>query len=83
MLNNLEKFSPRTVMLDVVFIKNETIPQFLSKKLTSEPKLLLKVEKAFNEMDQAFAEALAKYKQCVSGRTAGGNRPDRIFRKPI
>jgi len=61
MLNNLEKFSPRTVMFDVVFIKNETIPPFLSKKLTPEPNLLRKVEKAFNEMDRAFAEALEKY----------------------
>ena len=61
MLNNLEKFSPRTVMFDVVFIKNETIPPFLSKKLTPEPNLLHKVEKAFNEMDRAFAEALEKY----------------------
>ncbi|MCF8131456.1 MAG: adenylate/guanylate cyclase domain-containing protein [Deltaproteobacteria bacterium] len=61
MLNNLEKFSPRTVMFDVVFIKNETIPPFLSKKLTPEPNLLLKVEKAFNEMDRAFADALEKY----------------------
>ncbi|MCG6878968.1 MAG: adenylate/guanylate cyclase domain-containing protein [Deltaproteobacteria bacterium] len=62
MLDNLEKFSPRTVMFDVVFVKNETIPPFLSKKLTPEPKCLLKVEKAFNEMDLAFAEALEKYK---------------------
>ena len=61
MLDNLEKFSPRTIMFDVVFIKNETIPPFLSKKLTPEPNLLLKVEKAFNEMDRAFAEALEKY----------------------
>ena len=61
MLDNLEKFSPRTVMFDVVFIKNETIPPFLSKKLTPEPKLLHKVEKAFNEMDKAFSETLEKY----------------------
>lgn len=61
MLNNLEKFSPRTVMFDVVFIKNETIPPFLSKKLKPEPNLLLKVETAFNEMDRAFSEALEKY----------------------
>ncbi len=46
MLDNLEKFSPRTIMFDVVFIKNETIPPFLSKKLTPEPNLLLKVEKS-------------------------------------
>lgn len=61
MLNNLGKFSPRTVMFDVVFIKNETIPPFLSKKLTSDPKLLHKVEKAFNEMDRTFSEALKKH----------------------
>ncbi len=61
MLDNLEKFSPRTVMFDVVFIKNETIPPFLSKKLTPEPSLLLKVENAFNEMDRAFSKALEKY----------------------
>jgi len=61
MLNNLETFSPRTVMFDVVFIKNETIPPFLSKKLTPEPKLLRKVETAFNEMDKAFSETLEKY----------------------
>jgi len=48
-------------MFDVVFIKNETIPPFLSKKLASEPNLRLKVEKAFNEMDRAFAESLEKY----------------------
>ena len=51
-LATLEKFSPRTVMFDVVFIKNETIPPFLSNKLKPEPKLLAKVEKAFNEMDR-------------------------------
>lgn len=61
MLNNLETFSPKTVMFDVVFIKNETIPPFLSKKLIPEPNLLHKVEKAFNEMDKAFSEALEKY----------------------
>ena len=61
MLNNLEEFSPRTVMFDVVFIKNETIPPFLSKKLKPEPNLLSKVEKAFNGMDRAFSEALEKY----------------------
>ena len=61
MLDKLEKFSPRTVMFDVVFVKNETIPPFLSKKLTPEPELLQKVEKAFSEMDRAFSEVLEKY----------------------
>ncbi len=61
MLDNLEQFSPRTVMFDVVFVKNETVPPFLSKKLTPAPELLQKVEKAFSEMDQAFSEALKKY----------------------
>ncbi len=61
MLENVEKFSPRTVFFDVVFIKNETIPPFLSKKLNPEPELLQKVEKAFGEMDLAFSEALEKY----------------------
>ena len=61
MLENLEKFSPRTVMFDVVFVKNETIPPFLSEKLTSEPELLKKVENAFSEMDKAFSKTLEKY----------------------
>ncbi len=61
MLENLEKFSPRTVMFDVVFVKSETTPPFLSEKLTSEPELLQKVENAFGEMDKAFSKTLEKY----------------------
>ena len=61
MLDNLEKFSPRTVLFDVVFVKNEAVPPFLSEKLTPEPDLLKKVETAFNEMDEVFAEALEKH----------------------
>ena len=61
MLENLEKFSPRTVLFDVVFVKNETVPPFLSEKLISEPELLKKVENAFSEMDKAFAKTLERY----------------------
>ena len=81
MLENLEKFSPRTVMFDVVFVKSETIPPFLSEKLKPEPELLQKVENAFGEMDKAFSKTLEKYHN-VFLMFSWWNTPERIFPKP-
>jgi hypothetical protein len=60
-LNNIEKFSPQAVMFDVVFVKPETAPSYVSEKFESEPALRQRVENAFAEMDSLFAAALEKY----------------------
>lgn len=60
-LNNIEKFSPRTVMFDIVFVKPETTPRFISNKFEPDPEFRQKVENAFAEMDGLFAMALEKY----------------------
>ena len=60
-LDKIEKFSPRSIMFDVLFIKSEAVPQFISKKFESDPGTRHKVEDAFAEMDGRFAGALEKY----------------------
>ena len=60
-LDNVEKFSPRAVMFDIVFVKPETAPPFISEKFERDPDTRQKVESAFAEMDGLFAKALEKY----------------------
>ena len=60
-LNNIEKFSPRAVMFDVVFVKPETVPAYVSRKFDPEPDLRHRVEEVFSEMDGQFSAALRKY----------------------
>lgn len=60
-LDKIEKFSPRSIMFDILFIKPEAVPQFISKKFESDPSTMRKVEDAFAEMDGVFAETLEKY----------------------
>ena len=60
-LNNIEKFSPRAVMFDILFVKPETAPGFILEKFKPAPQLRQKVESAFAEMDGLFAAALEKY----------------------
>jgi len=60
-LDNIEKFSPRAVMFDILFVKPETVPRFISKKFQHDPAIRRKIEDAFAEMDGAFAKALEKY----------------------
>lgn len=60
-LDKIEMFSPRSVMIDILFIKPETVPLFITKKFESDPGIQRKVEDAFMEMDSLFAEALEKY----------------------
>ena len=60
-LNNIEKFSPRTVMFDVIFAKPETAPPYISNRFESDPGFRQKVENAFAEMDDLLTAALEKY----------------------
>lgn len=60
-LDNVEQFSPRAVLFDVLFIKPETLPSFVSQKLTAHPESRRLVETAFQDMDETFAAALEKY----------------------
>ena len=57
-LDKIETFSPRSIMIDILFIKPETVPIFITKKFESDPGIQRKVEDAFAEMDGKFAEAL-------------------------
>ena len=60
-LHNIERFSPRAVMFDILFVKPETAPRFISEKFEPVPQLRQKIESAFAEMDGLFAMALEKY----------------------
>ena len=60
-LNNIEKFSPRAVMFDIVFVNPEKAPTYVSHKFETKPGLRREVESAFAEMDGLFEQALEKY----------------------
>lgn len=66
-LDNIEKFSPRAVIFDIVFIKPETAPKFILEKFKPDPGTRRKVENAFAEMDGLFAKALGKYNNVYLG----------------
>ncbi len=60
-LDNIEKFSPKAVFFDVVFAKDESVPEFVREGLREDAGVLEKVETAFSQMDGVFSEALKKY----------------------
>ena len=60
-LDKIEQFSPETVMFDIMFIKPESIPLFLSEKADLDPETRREVEKAFSRMDNELTKALKKY----------------------
>lgn len=60
-LNNIEAFSPETVMFDIMFIKPETAPRFLLEQPGLHPETRAQVEAAFSRMDHEFAKALERY----------------------
>ena len=60
-LNKIEQFSPETVMFDIMFIKPESIPLFLSEKADLNPETRQEVKEAFKRMDNEFTKALKKY----------------------
>jgi len=60
-LDKIEQFSPETVMFDIMFIKPESIPLFLSEKADLNPETKRDVEEAFLRMDNEFTKALKKY----------------------
>ncbi len=60
-LRKLQRFSPETVLFDVIFAKPESLPQFISDKLDLDPESRDRLQKAFEEMDNEFAEALSEY----------------------
>jgi len=60
-LDKIEQFSPQTVMFDIMFIKPEAMPEFLSEKADLDLETRWKVETAFLKMDHEFAKALKKY----------------------
>ncbi len=60
-LDKVERFSPETVMFDIMFIKPESMPGYLSKKADLDPETQREVEAAFSRMDHEFTKALKKY----------------------
>ena len=60
-LDKIEQFSPETVMFDIMFIKPESIPLFLSEKTDLNPEIRQEVKEAFKRMDSEFTKALKKY----------------------
>jgi len=66
-LDKIEQFSPETVMFDIMFIKPESIPLFLSEKAALNPETKREVEEAFLRMDNEFTKALKKYDNVYIG----------------
>ena len=60
-LDKIERFSPETVMFDLIFAKSETIPAYITEKLILDKKTRLEVEETFKSMDREFAESLSRY----------------------
>jgi len=60
-LENIEQFSPRALLFDVLFVKPEIVPPDVLETLGPDPALRRRVEQAYAEMDGRFAAALAKY----------------------
>ena len=60
-LDKIEKFSPKAVFFDVVFAKDESVPEFVREGLREDAEILERVEGAFSQMDGIFSEALKKY----------------------
>ena len=60
-LDKIERFSPKTVMFDIMFIKPESMPEFLSEKADLDLKTRWEVEAAFLKMDHDFTKALKRY----------------------
>ena len=60
-LVNMEKFLPEAVFFDVVFAKEESVPEFVREGLENDTEVLKKVEDTFAQMDEVFSRALEKY----------------------
>jgi len=60
-LDKIERFSPETVMFDIMFITPESTPEFLSERADLQPETRREVEAAFSMMDHEFTKALKKY----------------------
>ncbi|MFO7601886.1 MAG: CHASE2 domain-containing protein, partial [Candidatus Desulfacyla sp.] len=60
-LDKIERFSPESVMFDIMFIKPESMPEFLSEKADLDLDTRWEVEAAFLRMDHEFTKALKRY----------------------
>ncbi|MBU0735109.1 MAG: CHASE2 domain-containing protein [Proteobacteria bacterium] len=60
-LDKIEQFSPETVMFDIMFIKPESIPDYISEKTDLDPQTRRQVESAFVKMDKEFETSLKRY----------------------
>ena len=60
-LDKIEQFSPESVMFDIMFIKPESMPEFLSEKADLDLDTRWEVEAAFLRMDHEFTKALKRY----------------------
>ena len=60
-LDKIERFSPQTVMFDIMFIKPESVPEFFSQRAELNPETRREMEEAFFRMDHEFTKALQKY----------------------
>lgn len=60
-LNTIERFSPETVFFDIIFANPESVPEYISNKITLSADVQQQMEDAFAEMDNEFARALTRY----------------------
>lgn len=60
-LDNLQAYSPKTVMFDFLFVNREKMPSFVAKELHDSPKVKEKLANAYEKMDDVLANAIGKY----------------------
>ncbi|MEM7396731.1 MAG: CHASE2 domain-containing protein, partial [Verrucomicrobiota bacterium] len=60
-LDRIQRYSPETVMFDVIFALPESTPPFVIEQLGADSNMQQQVASAFGEMDQSLARALARY----------------------
>ena len=60
-LERIQRFSPESVLFDVIFADQEKVPSFIVERRLVDPGVLDVLEKAYSEMDDEFARALARY----------------------
>ena len=60
-LDNLQAYSPQTVMFDILFINEEKIPVFVSNDVKDMSDVRRHLVRSFKKMDSALAQSLSRY----------------------
>ena len=60
-LNNIQRFNPKTVLLDIFFVLEEKMPKTLEKIINEKPEVSNVIKEAFYLSDKELANSFKKY----------------------